>query len=38
MRQIHLCDPQLHDQGGHYLSHDAQLVRDLQRRGLPVRH
>ncbi|MCX6944399.1 MAG: hypothetical protein NT173_06530 [Opitutales bacterium] len=37
MRQIHLCDPQLHDQGGHYLSHDAQLVRDLQRRGLPVR-
>ncbi len=36
MRQIHLCDPQLHGQGGHYMNHDTQLVRELQRRGLPV--
>ncbi len=36
MRQVHLCDPQLHGQGGHYLHHDTQLVRELQRRCLPV--
>ena len=36
MRQIHICDPQLHGQGGHYMNHDAQLVRELQRRNLPV--
>lgn len=36
MRQVHLCDPQLHSAGGHYLNHDTQLVRELQRRGIPV--
>jgi glycosyltransferase involved in cell wall biosynthesis len=36
MRQVHLCDPQLFGLGGHYLDHDAQLVRELQRRNLPV--
>ena len=36
MRHIHLCDPQLQNTGGHYLNHDAQLVRELQKRGLPV--
>lgn len=36
MRQVHLFDPQLHGEGGHYLNHDTQLVRELQRRGLPV--
>src|ERR1035437_6844192 len=36
MRHVHLCDPQLQGTGGHYLNHDAQLVRELQHRGLPV--
>lgn len=36
MRHVHLFDPQLHGQGGHYMNHDAQLVRELRRRGLPV--
>ena len=36
MRHVHLCDPQLQNAGGHYLNHDAQLVRELQQRGLPV--
>jgi len=36
MRQIHICDPQLFGLGGHYLNHDAQLIRELQRRHLPV--
>jgi glycosyltransferase involved in cell wall biosynthesis len=36
MRHVHICDPQLFELGGHYLSHDAQLVRELQRRHLPV--
>lgn len=36
MRQVHLCDPQLQGEGGHYLTHDTQLVRELQRRGIPV--
>ena len=36
MRQVHLCDPQLHGVGGHYLNHDSQLVRELQRRSIPV--
>ncbi len=36
MRHVHLCDPQLQGTGGHYLNHDAQLVRELQQRGLPV--
>jgi glycosyltransferase involved in cell wall biosynthesis len=36
MRRVHICDPQLHGQGGHYLNHDAQLVRELQQRGIPV--
>lgn len=34
--RVHLFDPQLSGQGGHYLNHDTQLVRDLQRRGLEV--
>lgn len=34
MRHVHLFDPQLHGQGGHYMNHDAQLVRELQRRGI----
>jgi glycosyltransferase involved in cell wall biosynthesis len=36
MRHVHLCDPQLFGLGGHYLNHDAQLVRELQRRHVPV--
>lgn len=36
MRHVHLCDPQLHSTGGHYLNHDAQLVRELQQRNIPV--
>ncbi len=36
MRKVYLFDPQLHCTGGHYLNHDAQLVRDLQRRNIPV--
>jgi glycosyltransferase involved in cell wall biosynthesis len=36
MRRVHICDPQLHGQGGHYMNHDAQLVRELQRREIPV--
>lgn len=36
MRRVHLFDPQLHGQGGHYMNHDAQLVRELQRRNIPV--
>jgi len=36
MRHIHICDPQLLGLGGHYLSHDAQLVRELKRRNIPV--
>jgi glycosyltransferase involved in cell wall biosynthesis len=36
MRHIHLCDPQLRSAEGHYLNHDAQLVRELQKRELPV--
>jgi len=36
MRHVHICDPQLVGLGGHYLNHDAQLVRELQRRDLPV--
>lgn len=36
MRHVHLFDPQLHGQGGHYMNHDAQLVRELRRRGVPV--
>jgi len=36
MRQVHICDPQLLDLGGHYLNHDGQLIRELQRRGVPV--
>ncbi|MBI3885514.1 MAG: glycosyltransferase [Opitutae bacterium] len=36
MRHLHLLDPQLADQGGHYLNHDFQLVREAQRRGLGV--
>lgn len=36
MRQVHILDPQLQNQGGHYLNHDAQLVRELKARGIPV--
>jgi glycosyltransferase involved in cell wall biosynthesis len=36
MRHVHICDPQLLDLGGHYLNHDAQLIRELQRRKIPV--
>jgi len=36
MRKVHLFDPQLSGQGGHYLNHDAQLIRDLQSRGVAV--
>jgi|GEM_PF-2168882 len=36
MRHVHIFDPQLFDQGGHYMNHDAQLVRELRRRGIPV--
>jgi glycosyltransferase involved in cell wall biosynthesis len=34
MRHVHIFDPKLQGQGGHYLNHDAQLVRELQRRGV----
>ena len=37
MPTIHLCDPQLSGNGGHYLNHDAQLARDLLRRGYHVK-
>ena len=40
MRHIHICDPQLLGLGGHYLNHDGQLIRELQRReraGHPLR-
>ncbi len=36
MRHVHILDPQLLDLGGHYLNHDGQLIRELQRRGVPV--
>ncbi|WP_404421957.1 glycosyltransferase [Nibricoccus sp. IMCC34717] len=34
-RHVHLLDPQLVGLGGHYFTHDAQLVDELKRRGLP---
>jgi glycosyltransferase involved in cell wall biosynthesis len=34
MRHIHILDPQLADQGGHYFNHDFQLLREILRRGL----
>jgi len=34
--RVHLFDPQLSGTGGHYLNHDAQLVRELHRRGVDV--
>ena len=34
--RVHLFDPQLSGNGGHYLNHDAQLVRELHRRGVDV--
>ncbi len=34
--RVHLLDPQLSGQGGHYASHDAQLMRELNRRDVPV--
>jgi len=36
MRHVHLCDPQLDGEGGHYRNHDAQLVREFRRRQIPV--
>src|SRR5580658_7657098 len=35
MNHVHIFDPQLKSGGGHYLSHDGQLVGELQRRGIP---
>ncbi len=36
MHHVHILDPQLSGQGGHYLSHDGQLLAELQRRNIPV--
>ncbi len=36
LRHVHLMDPQLTSIGGHYFSHDAQLLAEVRRRGLPV--
>src|SRR5579871_1675825 len=36
VRSVHILDPQLLGAGGHYLTHDGQLVRELKRRGVPV--
>ncbi len=36
MNHVHILDPQLSGQGGHYLSHDAQLLSELQRRNIPT--
>ncbi len=36
MRHVHLMDPQLSGLGGHYHNHDAQLLTELQRRGIPA--
>jgi glycosyltransferase involved in cell wall biosynthesis len=36
MRHVHILDPQLSGVCGHYLSHDAQLLTDLDRRGIPA--
>ncbi|MBE7539352.1 MAG: glycosyltransferase family 4 protein [Opitutaceae bacterium] len=34
--RVHLIDPQLSGEGGHYANHDAQLIRELKRRGVEV--
>ncbi|MBP7140292.1 MAG: glycosyltransferase family 4 protein [Opitutaceae bacterium] len=34
--RVHLLDPQLSGPGGHYSNHDAQLIRELRRRGIEV--
>lgn len=34
--RVHLLDPQLSGQGGHYANHDEQLIRELKRRGIGV--
>ncbi len=36
VRRVHILDPQLVGEGGHYLNHDSQLIRELKRRGLEV--
>lgn len=36
MRHLHILDPQLVDQGGHYLNYCALAVREVRRRGIPV--
>jgi glycosyltransferase involved in cell wall biosynthesis len=36
MRNIHILDPQLADQNGHYLNYCTLAVRALQQRGIPV--
>lgn len=35
IRRLHLFDPQLTVVGGHYLAHDAQLVREILKRSIP---
>jgi predicted O-linked N-acetylglucosamine transferase (SPINDLY family)/glycosyltransferase involved in cell wall biosynthesis len=37
MRTIHIFDPQLHSNGGHYLNHDSQLAREAILRGYEVK-
>lgn len=36
MRNLHILDPQLVDQGGHYLNYCSLAVREARRRGIPV--
>ncbi len=36
IKHVHILDPQLKGLGGHYLSHDTQLILGLKERGLPV--
>jgi glycosyltransferase involved in cell wall biosynthesis len=36
MRHLHILDPQLLDEGGHYLNYCSLAVREASRRGIPV--
>lgn len=36
MRQLHILDPQLFDESGHYLNYCTLAVREVRRRGIPV--
>jgi glycosyltransferase involved in cell wall biosynthesis len=36
MPRVHILDPQLVGEGGHYLTHDGQLIRELKRRQVEV--